>query len=146
MLAQWSTYIDPNVFNYTEANNRITEIDNEGLVFTTGRFDSCRWIIIYTVCLSIYPRCNNIIQSLVPPCMDDCLEYAARCREGLITLTTFVSRSDNPLDETFIFNCSAPFRAFGSISIDAKNCYDFNCKLIFKIDIGVAIQPKKVHI
>ena len=136
-------YIDPNVFNYTEANNRITELDNKE-VFSTGRETSCRWIIIYIACLSIYPHCNIITQSLVPPCFDDCMEYnATRCRD-FVALTVFVMNSNNPLDETFIFNCSAPFRAFGSVSIDTRNCYDFNCKLIFKIDFGVAIQPKKV--
>ena len=133
-------YIDPNVFNYTEANNRITEINNEKLEFTTDRTTSCQWIITYTACLSIYPRCNIITQSLVPPCMDDCLEYAVRCRQRLKGFTIAVSHSNNPLDEIFLFNCSAPFRAFGSVSIDTKNCYNFNCKLILcKIDIGVAI-------
>ena len=126
-------YIDPNVFNYTEANNRITELDNKEVVFGTGRVTSCRWIIIYTVCLSIYPRCNIITQSLIPPCIDDCLEY----RKCLIAFTVFSRNSNNPLDETFLFNCTAPFRAFGSVNTDTENCYNFNCKLILKMSIAI---------
>ena len=42
--------------------------------------------------------------------------------------------ADNPLEidlELLVLNCSAPFRAFGSVSIDTENCYNFNCKLVY---------------
>ena len=122
-------YIDANIFNYTEANNRIIELDNKEVLFGTGRTTSCRWIIMYTVCLSIYPRCNIITQSLVPPCVDGCSEYDVRCGAYLIGFISFSRNSNNPLDETFILDCSAPFRAFGSVNSDTENCYNFNCKL-----------------
>ena len=126
-------YIDPNVFNYTEANNIIEIVD--GAAFSPGIVNSCRWILMYTVCLSIYPQCNISTQKLVPPCIEDCLEYANICRNNFIILTTAIMFADNPLEidlELLVLNCSAPFRAFGSVNIDidTENCYNFNCKLI----------------
>ena len=123
--ASTMVYIDTNVFNYTEANNRIIQLDNS-LVF--GMINSCRWIVIYTVCLSIYPHCNISTQKLVPSCTDDCLGYINRCRENIRGLTA-LARSDN-LEMLFVLNCSAPFRAFDSVNVDAENCYNFTCKLV----------------
>ena len=126
--ASTMVYIDPNVFNYTEANNRIIQLDN-GLAFGLGTINSCRWIVIYTVCLSIYPHCNISTQKLVPPCTDDCLEYINRC-SGNIRGLTAVARSDNDsLEMLFVLNCSDPFKAFDSVNVDAENCYNFTCKL-----------------
>ena len=126
-------YIDPNVFNYTEANNKIVELEYGG-AFSPGIVNSCRWILPYTVCLSIYPHCNIITRKLLSPCIDDCLEYANRCGDNFNILTTVIMFVDNPLEidlELFVLNCSAPFRAFGSVDIDTENCYNFNCKLIY---------------
>ena len=126
-------YIDPNIFNYTETNNKIIELE-EGAVFSAGIVNSCRWILMYTACLSIYPHCNINTQKLLSPCIDDCLEYANRCGDNFNILTTVIMFVDNPLEidlELFVLNCSAPFRAFGSVDIDTENCYNFNCKLIY---------------
>ena len=124
-------YINPNVFNYTEANSRIIQLDN-GLAFGLGTLNSCQWIVIYTVCLSIYPHCNISTQKLVPPCTDDCLEYTNRCRRtirGLTIITAIISDNDS-LEMLFVLNCSDPFRAFDSVNVDAENCYNFTCKLV----------------
>ena len=125
-------YIDHNVFNYTEANNRIIQLDN-GLAFGLGTGNSCRWIVIYTVCLSIYPHCNIMTETLVPPCVDDCLEYTNTCRGNIYTLIIAARSNNDPLKMLFDLNCSAPFRAFDSVSVDTENCYNFNCKLIYNI-------------
>ena len=130
-------YIDPNVFNYTEANNKIIELE-DGAAFSPGIVNSCRWILMYTVCLSIYPHCNISTQKLLSPCIEDCLKYVNRCRDNFFLLTTVVMLADNPLEidlELLVLNCSAPFRAFGSVNIDidTENCYYFNCKLVYCI-------------
>jgi len=121
-------YIDTNVFNYTEANNRTKELDDNN-VFSRGGKDSCRWIVMYMICLSIYPQCNISTKALVPPCMEDCINYSEDCRTVIAALNIFATMFNNPLDKKLVLNCSAPFRAFNSVSVDAENCYDFNCKL-----------------
>ena len=125
-------YIDPNVFNYTEANNGIVELHNFETILTNDVVmdTSCPWIVTYTVCLLIYPHCSIITQSLVPPCMDDCLEYTNRCRRGVVGFTTATRRNDQ-LGKINI-NCSAPYSTFRSVSVDTENCFNFNCKLICK--------------
>ena len=118
-------YIDPNVFNYTEANNRIKELDDNELF---GVRVSCRWRTLYMICLSIYPRCNVTTQTLLPPCMDDCLHYTSKCDRYSMTLQAFISFSDD-LTSLFYLNCSAPFRSFSSPNVDTENCYNFNREL-----------------
>lgn len=113
-------YIDHNVFNYSEVNNRIIEVEAFGSVGES----SCVWITLYMICLAIYPHCNVIQQTLVPPCMDNCLEYSAMCR---MNLRTAALQLDN---EHFILNCFVPFQAYDSVSVDTGNCYNFSCKLI----------------
>ncbi len=133
--ASTMVYIDPNAFNYTEANSKIIKLE-DGLAFSLGEVNSCRWILIYTACLSIYPHCNTDTQKLMSPCIDDCLEYTNRsCRDNFIILATAIMFPDDPLVELFLLNCSAPFRAFGSVNIDidTENCYNFNCKLVYNI-------------
>ena len=121
-------HIDPNVFNYTEANNRLLELSVNG----TNGAGSCRPIREYTFCLSIYPRCNGTTQALVPPCMEDCMEYSDLC-----DLTRFFVFPDIPdlnrdsLDAMFLLPCSNPYRAFSSVIVDTENCFNFSCKLIF---------------
>ena len=127
--ASTMVYIDPNVFNYTEANNRIIKLDNS-FGFGLDILISCRSIAIYTVCLSIYPHCNISTQKLVPPCMDDCLEYTNRCGGNLIGLTVAAKSDNDSLEMLFVLNCSDPFRAFDSFNVDAENCYTFACKLV----------------
>ena len=118
-------YIDPNVFNYTEANNRIAELENDGIE------GSCRWIILYTFCLSIYPHCNITTQALVPPCIDDCMEYSDLCDLSRFLVFTIIPLQDrNALDAQFLLSCSDPFRAFSSVINDTENCFNFSCKLI----------------
>jgi len=131
-----TVYIDPNVFNYTEANNRIIEIDNNNIL-SKGEKDSCRWIVMYMICLSIYPQCNITTQALVPPCMEDCLKYTdsnGTCGETIerFLFTALAKVNNNPLDEKLVLKCSTPFRAFSSVNIDSENCYNFSCKLLFK--------------
>ena len=130
--ASTMVYIDPNVFNYTEANNGIAELDDNERIFSNPRVieTSCQWIVIYTVCLLMYPRCSVITQSLVPPCMDDCLGYTEKCRRGILGFTT-ATRLDDELGK-INFNCSAPFSTFSSVgtSVDTENCYNFSCKLL----------------
>ena len=130
-------HIDHNAFNYTKANERLMELDNSKIFGVTV---SCRWITIYMSCLSIYPRCNITTQALVAPCMNNCLNYINRCNDVThisSILTASAMLDNNPLDEKFILNCSAPFRIFGSVNIDTDNCYEFNCKLIY----GTIKQP-----
>ena len=122
-----TVYIDESVFNYTEVNNRIMELDNS-VVFGTGANTSCRWIIMYMVCLQVYPQCNNATQALIPSCVDECLKYNNVCNRSLVgfrTLGIF-----DQLDGKLILNCSDPFRLFDSIHVDTENCYNFTCKLI----------------
>ena len=121
-------YIDYNVFNYTEANNEIIKLDN-GVAFGTGNLNSCRWIVMYTICLSIYPHCNVTTQSLLPPCMDNCLEYNDMCSGNSVSLQLLAKKTNFSHLESYILNCSAPFRAFDSVSVDTENCYNFSCKL-----------------
>jgi len=126
-------YIDNNVFNYTEANNRIIELDNND-ISGPGIMNSCRWIVLYMICISIYPQCNITTKALVPPCMEDCLKYTdlnGICGGNIRTLLLIaMDRLDsNSLDKNLVLNCSAPFRAFSSVNIDSGNCYNFNCKL-----------------
>ena len=125
-------YIDHNVFNYTEANNGIMESDNE-MIFGIGKLNSCRWIVMYMICLSIYPHCNVTTQSLQPPCMDNCLEYNDMCSGTRVFLQVVVKQRNYSLLESLILNCSAPFRAFDSVSVDTENCFNFSCKLICNI-------------
>ena len=120
-----TVYIDENVFNYTEVNNRIIELDDNGVL---GIFSSCRWTIIYMICLQVYPQCNDATQALIPSCIDECLKYNNVCDENLRGLHTFAI--SNELDEKLILNCSNPFRLFDSIHVDTENCYNFTCKLI----------------
>lgn len=125
-------YVDANVymFNYTEANNRIIELDS-GIAFGSGKGNSCRWIVMYMICLSIYPHCNITTQALVPPCMNDCLKYTEDiCRGNILSFTFIANLNNNPVDEKLVLNCSTPFRAFNSVSVDTENCYNFSCKLI----------------
>ena len=122
-------YIDPNVFNYTEANNRIKELDD---IEVFGKVVSCRWRTLYMICLSIYPRCNVTTQALLPPCTDDCLYYASKCGRHSMTLQALVSLNIDDVTSFFYLNCSAPFRAFSSPNVDTENCYSFNRKLDLK--------------
>ena len=119
-----TVYIDESVFNYTEVNNRIIELDNSE-VFGEGNTRPCRWIIIYMICLQVYPQCNNTTQALIPSCVDECLKYNNVCSENMI-----VFRFSNQFDENLILDCSDPFRLFDSIHVDTENCYNFTCKLI----------------
>ena len=130
--ASTTVYIDPSVFNYTEANNRIGELDNGGIL-GGGVASSCRWITAYTFCLSVYPHCNNATQALVPPCIDDCMEYSDICGlSQLFVLTTIPLQDRNSLDGKFLLSCSDPFRAFSSTINDTENCFNFSCKLTFQ--------------
>ena len=122
-----TVYIDENVFNYTEVNDRIIELDNNEL-FGPGVINSCRWIVIYMICLQVYPQCNNAAQALIPSCIDECLKYSNVCDGNLLSLR--VSGISIPLDTTLILDCSDPFRLFDSIHVDTENCYNFTCKLI----------------
>ena len=121
--ANTTVYIDDNVYNYTEENNRLLELDNN-LIF--GVTTACRWITLYTSCLSIYPHCNIITQALVAPCMNDCLNYTTLCDNTTSIFTILTSSADTH----FILNCSTPFRVFPSVDVDTDNCYEFNCELI----------------
>ena len=120
-----TVYIDENVFNYTEVNNRIIELDDGGVL---GILSSCRWRVIYMICLQVYPQCNNATQALIPSCVDECLKYSNMCSRRLFNLRTFAISSE--LNEKLILNCSNPFRLFNSIHVDTENCYNFTCKLI----------------
>ena len=91
-----TVYIDESVFNYTEANNRIIELDNSE-VFGEGNTRPCRWIIIYMICLQVYPQCNNTTQALIPSCVDECLKYNNVCSENMI-----VFRFSNQFDENLM--------------------------------------------
>ena len=129
--ASTMVYIDPNVFNYTEANNRIAKLDSEESLFTNARASdndsSCQWKVLYTVCLFMYPHCSIISQALVPPCMDDCIEYTTiRCRRGILGFSIATGFMDDPLNNIKI-DCSAPFSVFSSVSTDTENCHEFNC-------------------
>ena len=118
-------YIDPNVFNYTEANNRIEELDNVG-------GDSCRLIAIYTFCISVYPHCNNATQALVPPCMDECMEFSDFCRlTRFLSFTTIPNLNQDALDGQLLLSCSDPYRLFDVTINDTENCFNFNCKLTY---------------
>ena len=123
-----TVYIDDSVFNYTEANNRIIELDNNE-IFRTGELTSCRWIVIYMICLSVYPQCNTETQALVPPCKDECLKYIDNVCSGNLALF-HLSTVSFQLDEKLILDCSDPFRVFDSVHADVENCYNFTCKLI----------------
>ena len=123
-----TVYIDENVFNYTEVNNRIIELDNIGGVFGRGTINSCRWIVMYMICLQVYPQCNNATQALIPSCVDECLKYSNVCSGHLLSLRS--SAISNELDEKLILDCFDPFRLFDSIHVDTENCYNFTCKLI----------------
>ena len=132
--ASTPVYIDHNIFNYTEANKVLKRLDDEKLF---GILTRCRWVSLNMSCLSIYPRCNITTQALLPPCEDDCLEYAKTCKhvhlyEILYHAALF---TDNPLHYTrLILNCSSPFKAFGSLTnVDKDKCYNFSCKLIFMV-------------
>lgn len=107
--------------------------DDYGIFGTTR---SCRWITLYMICLSIYPRCDNTTQALIPPCMNDCLEYTAKCTVQVIAIEVF-NINDNELDELLILNCSALFRAFDSVNVDTENCYNFSCEFTW---IGLRIM------
>ena len=124
-----TVYIDENIFNYTEVNNRIMELDNSGVVFGTGILTSCRWIVIYMICLSVYPQCNNATQALIPSCIDECVKYSNVCSGNLLSLRLL------QMDENLVLDCSDPFRVFHSIHVDTENCYNFTCKLICKTKI-----------
>ena len=118
-----TVYIDDSVFNYTEVNNRIIELDSYE-VFGTGILNSCRWIVIYMICLSVYPQCNTETQVLIPPCINECDNV---CSGNLAALTA--SAIFNQLDKKLILDCSDLFRVFDSVHVDAENCYNFSCKL-----------------
>ena len=118
-----AVYIDDNANNYTEANNRLLEIDN-GMFF--GETTACRWFAIYTSCLSIYPHCNVTTQALVAPCMNDCLNYTNICN-NITGFQNILTLSD---DRRLILNCSTPFTVFPSVNVDTDNCYEFKCKLL----------------
>ena len=122
-----TVYIDENVFNYTEVNNRIILLDNSH-VFSGGIISPCRWIIIYMICLQVYPQCNNATQALIPSCVDECLKYSNVCSEVLVGFRTL--SISNQLDGKLNLDCSDPFRLFDSIHVDTENCYNFTCKLI----------------
>ena len=128
-----AVYIDESVFNYTEVNNRIIELDNNEVTFGLGVLTSCRWIVMYMICLSVYPQCNNATQALIPSCIDECLEYSNVCSGN--TLGLRISSVSNQLDAKLILNCSDPFRVFDSIHADTENCYKFTCKLIQYISV-----------
>ena len=122
-----TVYIDENVFNYTEVNNRIIELDNNG-TFGEGVTNSCRWTVMYMICLQVYPQCNNATQALIPSCIDECLEYNTACFGSLLGLLR--PNIPNPLNAKLILNCSDPFRLLDSIHVNTENCYNFTCKLI----------------
>ena len=122
-----TVYIDENVFNYTEVNNRIIELDNAA-TFGLGVDNSCRWIVIYMICLQVYPQCNNATQALIPSCINECLKYSDVCDGNLAVLRFSVT--GNQLDEKLILDCSDPFRLFDSILVDTGSCYNFTCKLM----------------
>ena len=123
-----TVYIDDSVFNYTEVNNRIIELDsNES--FGTGTITSCRWIVIYMICLSVYPQCDSETQALIPPCKDECLKYIDNVCSGNLDFLR-ISAVTVQLDEKLILDCSDPFREFDLVHADVENCYNFTCKLI----------------
>ena len=123
-----TVYINESVFNYTEVNNRIIELDNAA-TFGLGTLNSCRWIVMYMICLQVYPQCNNATQALIPSCIDECLKYSdVSCRRNLNGLRFSVI--SNELNEKLILDCSDPFRLFDSIHVNTENCYNFTCKLI----------------
>ena len=126
--ASTMVYIDPNVFNYTEANNRIGELDSvEGL-----GGGSCRLITTYTFCISVYPHCNNATQALVPPCMDDCLQFSDFCGlTQLLIFTTIPNLDPDSLDGQLLLSCSDPYRLFDVTINNTENCFNFNCKFTY---------------
>ena len=126
-----TVYIDENIFNYTEVNNRIIELDNGGII-GRGILNSCPWILMYMICLQVYPQCNNATQALIPSCIDGCLKYSNVCSRHLTALRS--SAISNELDEKLILDCFDPFRLFDSIHVDTENCYNFTCKLMHCID------------
>lgn len=123
-------YVDHNVYNYTKINNKIMILqDNQ--ILGIGSESSCPWIVIYTICLLIYPRCNVTTQALMPPCMDDCLKFIDnKCMsnvKGLVATNIL-----GIFDKNLLLNCSTPFGAFGdsvNIQFDTENCYNFTCEL-----------------
>ena len=123
-----TVYIDENVFNYTEVNDRIIELDNAA-TFGLGVSTSCPWIIMYMICLQVYPQCNNATQALIPSCIDECLKYSNVCVGNLEGLR--FSANFDQSNAKLILNCSDPFRLFDSIHVDTENCYNFTCKLIY---------------
>ena len=125
ITASTMVYIDYSVFNYIEANNKVIELDN---IEVFGIFSSCRWIRLYMVCISLYPRCNITTQALVSPCMNDCLKYTNRCYNDNNVFKGLTAAAARGLPY-LILNCSVPFKLFSLVSVDTDNCYDFNCKL-----------------
>ena len=123
-----AVYIDSNVFNYAEENQRLMKLDAH-MIF--GEITSCRWITMYTSCLSIYPHCNITTQALLAPCMNNCLNYTSYC-EHQTNISSILTASG---DKQFILNCSAPFTKFGTVNVDMDSCYEFNCKLIAIINL-----------
>lgn len=140
--ASTPVYIDPNLLNYTEVNERLTALDNNKIFGVTI---ACRWKNLYMSCLSIYPHCNITTQALLSPCMDDCLSNTNMCyniTRLAAVLTASAMFNNNPLDRTFILNCSSPFRLFGSVNVDMKNCYNLNCKLIIIRSLPLCCSSK----
>ena len=126
--ASTMVYVDYSIFNYTEANIAVAEFNNNGLLNRPKTIKSCPWIVLYSICLSIYPHCNNTTQALIPPCKDDCLKYTTMCKDNTDLFEAAIMTGRGLLKEKYQLNCSVPFRAFDSVNVD--DCSDFNCKLV----------------
>ena len=126
-------YIDSNVFNYTELNNAIKIADDRGTFgFNIMIGNSCIKQLPYMICQYVYPRCNMTTQALLPVCVDNCLDYVEMCEDGFANLSQLAINENNSFWEQLVINCSDQFRNLGSVSVDAEECYHFNCKLILK--------------
>ena len=118
-------YIDPNVFNYTELNDAIRMASDAGIFGDriVINANTCIKQLPYMICQSVYPRCNNTTQALLPVCVDDCVMKIEMCVFAITALETSVFL--HPLFEALIINCTDQFRAFGSVTVDSESCYNY---------------------
>ena len=124
-------YIDPNVFNYTEANNAIKIADDRGTFgFNIMIGNSCIKQLPYMICQYVYPRCNSTTQALLPVCVDNCINYTVMCKDGFSKLSQMAINESNSFYEQLVINCSDQFRIFDPVTIEEEECHHFDCKLI----------------
>ena len=118
-------YIDPNVFNYTELNDVIRMASNAGIFGDTFVINenSCIKQVPYMICQYVYPRCNSTTQTLLPVCVNDCIEKTEMCAFYVNALEN--STSLNPLFGVLVINCTDQFAAFGSVTVDSESCYNY---------------------